>query len=128
MWLALLFLIVLLWLFAGGSQRASNNSILDRIRKDLDRITDSIQVPTYQLEEGTSSYFTQSRWGGKKIVLYLNSDYTSILFSACHEMAHLLCEEEGHGEKFQIIEKKLISQGRKLGLLKGQISKDYPCA
>lgn len=128
--LALLFLVVLLWLFAGGSQRKVTNPALGQVRKDLKIILKDLRVeePSYKLEEGSSSYFTTSRFGGNKIVLKVTESYNSLLLAACHEMAHLLCGEEGHGPHFQKWEKVLQEKAQKKGLLKKlTVEKDYPC-
>ena len=128
--LALLLLVIMLWLFSGGSQSIGMTDTLVQVKKDLSRILKSLQIrePNYQLEEGTTSYFTESRFGGKKIVLYTNSDYNSILFAACHEMTHLLSDEVGHGDKFLKLERKLHDKAKALGLLSSkQISGEYPC-
>ncbi len=95
------------------------NEIIQQVKKDLNVIyvayykrkgmSPAIPLEDLIIYQGDQSY----TYNKKKIYLCLNDgdysyDYDSIMYVAIHELAHVICDENGHTEKFWRINDELL--------------------
>tara|TARA_B100001027_G_scaffold173430_1_gene124731 strand:+ start:2318 stop:2764 length:447 start_codon:yes stop_codon:yes gene_type:complete len=114
------------------------NEIIQRVKKDLNVIyityykekgmdNPSIPLDDLIIYEGDQSY----TYNKKKIYLCLtdgnsNYEYDSIMFVAIHELAHVICDENGHTEKFWRINDELLEIAKNTKIYYGsQINRNY---
>ena len=55
-------------------------------------------------------------------------DINTVRVAAIHELAHVICEEEGHGPSFQSTEEELLSRAERMGYITSRrVDPSYPC-
>ena len=90
--------------------------MLGRIKSDL--LLLSNKVNDLKFFEGNKSYTINKH----KIYLCLKDesqsyyDYNMLIYVAIHELAHVLCDEVGHTNKFYTIFHELLQNAHKLGI------------
>lgn len=134
----LLILIFILWIFAGGfySPQKGEQYKLSKIRSSLEKITSSLgyyHTHTYNIVADSQRSHVVDKY---EIHLLLTNPKTGQFFDemtlldvALHEMAHVICPEEGHGQQFETIYFSLRQKACKLGYLEWDFApdEDYPC-
>lgn len=101
--------------------------MLHHIKKKLEPLHP--KVKQLHFYEGNKSYTINK----KKIYLCLRNEKrhyyeeNMLLYVAIHELAHVLCDEIGHTEKFHQIFKELLSKAESLGIYDASrpILRDY---
>lgn len=109
-----------------ASYKNENNLLIQRIKADLihlDPIAKNIII-----YEGDQSYTYNKR----KIYLCLYKQngeeypYDSLMYVAIHELSHVICDEQGHTDKFWKINEQLIELAKEKGIYRGSsVSRDY---
>jgi hypothetical protein len=55
-------------------------------------------------------------------------DNETILIAAIHELAHVICDEEGHTPEFNRIERALLDEAKRRSYIsRGRVDPLYPC-
>jgi predicted metal-dependent hydrolase len=80
----------------------------------------------YKIYHSSLHSFTKNK---QEIYLFTgNYNQDTILFVALHEIAHIICEDQHHTDKFYELEKVLHQNAVKLGFIDvNKIDKSYPC-
>lgn len=92
--------------------RLALEPLLETLRKDHER------VRNIQFYEGNKSYTINK----KKIHLCLRDakgqyyDMNMLIYVAIHELAHVICDEIGHTEKFHLIFQDLLQKATEMGI------------
>ena len=72
----------------------------------------------FTMEEGSSRSYTENK---KRIVVCLRKNphefysWNSLMYVMCHEVAHVICDELHHTEKFYAINEALLKRAQTLG-------------
>jgi len=105
------------------SRYSHNNPVLDKVRENFGKI--DVSYTKIPLREGDSAY-TENK---EVITLCLKDpktgkyyDMNTIMYVALHELAHVLCESQGHGEEFKKKFEKILRHSAKLGIYDPRIS------
>jgi Zn-dependent peptidase ImmA (M78 family) len=116
-----LFFVIIYSFYSTPNEIQSIKPIINQILNDS-----GIHNLNYKLYNSQLHSFTKNK---KEIYLFTgNYNQDTILFVALHEIAHIICEDEHHTEKFQQIEKILHQNAVKLGFIDvDRIDKSYPC-
>ncbi len=103
-----------------------HNELIQKLKQDL--IYLSPVAKDIIIYEGDQSY----TYNKQKVYLCLykkNGEqypYDSLIYVAIHELAHVLCDETGHTEKFWRINNELIEKAKEKGIYQGSsITRDY---
>lgn len=100
-----------------------NHPILDRVRENFGKIDKAYEkIP---LREGDSAY-TENK---EVITLCLKDpqtqkyyDMNTIMYVALHELAHVLCDSQGHGDEFKKKFSKILRHAAKIGIYDPRVS------
>lgn len=95
----------------------SKQLILSQIEKNL-----KLLAPpdvTFYVKENKIWKFAGSAFTIDKRFIFLcmkNPDYNTLMYVACHELAHILCSEWGHGKDFSLHFRKLVHSAIQRGM------------
>ncbi len=111
------FVVVVAYSSSTISNYSHKHPILDKIRANFAKINPEYgKIP---LREGDSA-FTENK---EVITLCLKDpetkqyyDMNTLMYVSLHELSHVLCESQGHGEEFKAKFSKILRYASKLGI------------
>ncbi len=111
------FVLFIAYSSSARSNYSHNHPILTQVRENFGKI--NAEYTKIPLREGDSA-FTENK---EVITLCLKDpdtgryyDMNTIMYVALHELAHVLCESQGHGDEFKKKFSKILRHASKIGI------------